>query len=487
MRTCILVAALTVAASAAFVRDANPVAATPGTTGQDTTTAADQVDLAVTVYNSDIALVRDVRNVQLPVGSFVLRFMDIAATVNPATVHFRSLTEPARVSVLEQNYEYDLLEPDKLLRKYVGRDVTIVRSLQQNGTTREEELTAHLLSFNTQPVWRIGKEIVTGLDARQIRFPELPENLYSRPTLIWTLQNGGSARHRIEASYLASKLAWNADYVLTVARDDKAADLDGWVTLRNGSGTAFKNVKLQLVAGDLNRVRQAIAEKRFEDARRSMDAMAAAPMAQESFSEYHLYTLGRKTTINNEETKQVSMLGGTGVPVVKRFIVDGKDFYYRNVQHPGAPIKDVVQVYYQFKNDEKHGLGVPMPAGTVRVYQADSKGGVHFAGEDRIGHTPKDETLKLKIGNAFDVVCERNQTDFRKIAPNVYELEYEIVLRNHKAIPIIVEVNEPIGGTWRMLNATHEWTKTAAWAAGFTVPVKEDGTSTLKYRVRVTY
>ena len=487
MRTCILVVALTLVASAAFVREANPVAATPGATGQDTTTYSDQVDLAVTVYNSDIALVRDVRNVQLPVGSFDLRFMDIAATVNPATVHFRSLTEPARVNVLEQNYEYDLLEPDKLLRKYVGRDVTIVRTVQANGTTREEELTAHLLSFNNQPVWRIGKEIVTGLDARQIRFPELPENLFTRPTLIWTLENGGASRHRIEASYLASKLAWNADYVLTVSRDDKTADLDGWVTLRNASGTAFKNVKLQLVAGDLNRVRQAVAEKRFDDARRSMEMVAAAPMAQESFSEYHLYTLGRKTTINNEETKQVSMLGGTGVPVTKRFVVDGQQFYYRNAQHPGAPIKDVVQVYYQFRNEEKHGLGVPMPSGTVRVYQADSKGGVHFAGEDRIGHTPKDETLKLKIGNAFDVVCERNQTDFRKIAPNVYELEYEIVLRNHKAIPITVEVNEPIGGTWRMLTSSHEWTKTAAWAAGFTVPVKEDGTATLKYRMRVTY
>ncbi len=487
MRTCILVVALTLVASAAFVREANPVAATPGATGQDTTTYSDQVDLAVTVYNSDIALVRDVRNVQLPVGSFDLRFMDIAATVNPATVHFRSLTEPARVNVLEQNYEYDLLEPDKLLRKYVGRDVTIVRTVQANGTTREEELTAHLLSFNNQPVWRIGKEIVTGLDARQIRFPELPENLFTRPTLIWTLENGGASRHRIEASYLASKLAWNADYVLTVSRDDKTADLDGWVTLRNASGTAFKNVKLQLVAGDLNRVRQAVAEKRFDDARRSMEMVAAAPMAQESFSEYHLYTLGRKTTINNEETKQVSMLGGTGVPVTKRFVVDGQEFYYRNAQHPGAPIKDVVQVYYQFRNEEKHGLGVPMPSGTVRVYQADSKGGVHFAGEDRIGHTPKDETLKLKIGNAFDVVCERNQTDFRKIAPNVYELEYEIVLRNHKTIPITVEVNEPIGGTWRMLTSSHEWTKTAAWAAGFTVPVKDGGTATLKYRVRATY
>ncbi len=275
--------------------------------------------------------------------------------------------------------------------------------------------------------------------------------------------------------------------MLTVGRDDKAADLDGWVTLTNGSGTSFRNARLQLVAGDLNRVRQAIAEKRFDRARQEMDLAAAAPMAQEAFSEYHLYTLGRKTTINNSETKQVSMLAGTGVPVQKRYVVDGQEFYYRNVQHPGAPIKDVVQVFYQFKNEEKAGLGMPMPAGVVRVYQADSKGGVQFAGEDRIGHTPKDETLKLKIGNAFDVVCERSQTDFQKIATNVYEMTYEITLRNHKSAPITVEVNEPIGGTWRMMTSSHEWKKSAAWAAQFSVPVAQDGTATLKYRVRVTY
>ena len=171
------------------------------------------------------------------------------------------------------------------------------------------------------------------------------------------------------------------------------------------------------------------------------------------------------------------MLEGTGVPVQKRYVVEGQAFYYHNAQHPGAPIKDVVQVFYQFKNEERGGLGMPMPAGTVRVYQEDSKGGVQFAGEDRINHTPKDETLNLKIGNAFDVVCERNQIDFEKIASNVYEVEYEITLRNHKAAPITVEVNEPLGGTWRMLRSSHEWTKTAAWAAQFTVPVAADGTA----------
>ena len=455
--------------------------------GSGSTTLDDQVDLGVTVYNSDIALVRDVRDIQLPQGNSDLRFVDIAATVNPATVHFRSLTDPSKVRVLEQNYEYDLLDPDKLLHKYVGRDVTVIRTRQDQGTTSDETVRARLLSYNGAPVWQIGSDIVTGMPAYQFRFPELPDSLYTRPTLIWTLDNTGVARHRVETSYLAGKLSWNADYVLTVARDDKAADLDGWVTLTNGSGTSFRNAKLQLVAGDVNRVR-AVLERKAADAMRSnMPMAAAAPMAEESFSDYHLYTLGRKTTINNSETKQVSLLGATGVPIQKRYVVDGQAFYYRSALHPGAPLKDLVQVYYQFKNEERGGLGLPMPAGVIRVFQADSKGGVQFVGEDRIMHTPKDETLDLKIGNAFDVVCERKQIDFEKIATNVYEFEYEITLRNHKTTPITVDVNEPVGGTWRMVSASHAWTKTDAWAARFTVPVAADGTEVLKYRVRATF
>jgi hypothetical protein len=473
-----------------LVAGTEPDATTPAITSQSdqdlTTTLNDQAELSLTVYNSDIALVRDVRNLQLARGIGNLRFMDIAATVNPATVHFRSLTEPSQVSVLEQNYEYDLLDPDKLLRKYVGREVTLMRNRSDNGSTRQEEVKALLLSYNTSPVWKIGNEIVTGLGADHIRFPELPDSLYSRPTLIWTVQNDGAAKHRVEASYLARSLAWNADYVLTVARDDKLADLNGWVTLTNNSGTAFKNAKLQLVAGDLNRVRQQL--NRMADlASAPRAAVAEEKMAQEAFSDYHLYTMGRKTSINNAQTKQVSLLEGTGVPTIKRYVVEGQNYYYTNRHHPGSPIKDSVQVYYQFKNEAKGGLGIPMPAGVLRVYQQDSKGGVQFVGEDRIMHTPKDETLNVKIGNAFDVICERNQIDFQKIASSVYEFEYEITLRNHKATAINVEVNEPVGGTWRMITSSHQWTKTSAWAAQFKVPVAADGATVLKYRVRVTY
>ena len=458
----------------------------PARGGAQSTTQDDQADLSLTVYNSSLALVRDVRRLRLARGTSDLQFVDIAATVNPATVHFRSLTEPTRVTVLEQNYEYDLLEPDKLLRKYVGRDVTLVRVRQQGDRTVEEPFTAHLLSYNTAPVWRVGGEIVTGLRADHIVFPELPGNLYSRPTLIWTIDNTGAEDHRVEATYLAGELSWNADYVLTVARDDRTADLDGWVTLRNGSGTSFPNARLQLVAGDLNRVRQQLGRMAAQrDA--VMEAVPSAPMTEESFSDYHLYTLGRKTTINNAQTKQVSLLGASRFPVVKRYVVEGQAFYYRNAQHPGSPIKDVVQVYYQLRNEAKAGLGMPMPAGIVRVYQADRAGGLQFVGEDRINHTPKDETLNLKIGNAFDVVAERKQMDFEKISSGVYEVEYEVTLRNHKAERVTVEVNEPVGGTWRVLQASHVWTKSDAWALRFNADVPADGETVVKYRVRVSY
>jgi hypothetical protein len=448
------------------------------------TSLSDQTDLAVTIYNSNIALIRDVRELQFGRGNFHLKFMDIAATVNPATVHFRSLTEPDKVGVLEQNYEYDLLEPAKLLNKYVGKEVTLVRSYMDNGTTKHEEIKATLLANNNGPVWKIGNDIVTGVYGESYRFPEVPANLYDRPTLLMSLQNLGAVKQKIETSYLAGNLSWNADYVLTVGRDDKAADLDGWVTVINNSGTAFRNARLQLVAGDLNRLPQR-EQYRAMDAISTAGAGKVAPQfQQENFSEYHLYSLGRRTSVEDKETKQISLLEGTGVPVEKLFVVNGQNFYYHNSQNPGSPIKDPVMVFYKFKNEEKAGLGVPLPAGNVRVYQKDSKGGLLFIGEDHIDHTPKDEFITVKIGNAFDVVSERKQTDYKSLGSRTWEMEFEITLRNHKDTPVTVQVNEPIGGDWEMLSSTYKATKTAAFAAQFDVPVKANGESVLKYRIR---
>jgi hypothetical protein len=449
------------------------------------TTEKDQVDLAVTVYNSNIALVRDVRQIHLPSGLFPLHFEDVAASINPATVHFRSLVDPAKLNVIEQNYEFDLLDPQKLLQKYVGKEVTLVRAEKDGGSTRWVETKAALLANNGGPVWKIGNEIVTGMAVDSYRFPDLPENLYSRPTLVWMLENRGAESQRVEASYLTSNMNWSADYVLTVGRDERTADLDGWVTLVNNSGVTYSNAKLQLVAGELNRVEPPMA---IEAMGKAVARNAAAPQfGQEAFSEYHLYTLGRRTSIQNNESKQISLLSGSGVPVEKYLLVEGQQYWFRSPQGIGNPISQPVKVLYRFKNDEKSSLGMPLPAGTVRVYQADSKGGIQFVGEDRIDHTPKDETLKIHVGNAFDVVCERKETDYKKIASNVIELEYQITLRNHKDSAVTVEVREPIGGDWEVLNSNLKWTKLDATTLGFSIPVEKDGTATLDYRVRVKW
>jgi hypothetical protein len=489
----IAAAAVALAGAASFVpsyhagKKAEPQEKDAGHAADHSTTLSDQTELAVTVYNSNIALVRDVRQLQLPTCNLRLKFMDIAATVNPATVHFRSLTEPEKVGVIEQNYEYDLLEPAKLLNKYVGKEVTLVRSYMDNGTTKHEEIKATLLANNNGPVWRIGNDIVTGVYGETYRFPEVPANLYDRPTLLMTLENSGSPKQKIEASYLASNLSWNSDYVLTVGRDDKAADLDGWVTIVNNSGTAFHNAKLQLVAGDLNRLPQRDQYRAMEMAVPAAASKAAAQFVQENFSEYHLYSLGRRTSVEDKETKQISLLQGSGIPVEKLFVVNGQSLYYHNMLNPGSPIKDPVMVFYKFKNEEKAGLGIPLPAGNLRVYQKDSKGGLLFIGEDHIDHTPKDEFINVKIGNAFDVVSERKQTDYKSLSSHVWEMEFEITIRNHKDTPITVQVNEPIGGDWEMLSSTYKYTKTSAWAAQFDVPVKANGESVLRYRIRAKW
>ena len=443
-----------------------------------TTNEKDQVDLAVTVYNSNLALVRDVRQIHLSAGVFPLHFEDVAASINPATVHFRSLSEPAKLSVLEQNYEYDLLDSQKLMQKYVGREV----GFNWNGV----DMTGLLLADNNGPVWKVNNQIITGLPVGTFRFPELPDNLYSRPTLVWMLDNRGANVQKVETSYLTGNMSWKADYVLTVTRDEKAADLDGWVTLTNSSGVAYGNAKLQLVAGDIHQTQpQPMASRGAV-----MVMSEAAPVkqfAQESFGEYHLYSLERRTSIQNNESKQISLLNGTGVPVEKYLMVEGQAYYYRNPQGIGNAIPEPVKVYYRFKNLEKGGLGMPLPAGTVRVYQADSKGGVQFVGEDNIQHTPKDETQKIYIGNAFDVVCERKQTDYKKLASNQAEMEYAITLRNHKDMPVTVEVREPVGGDWEVVNSSFKAEKLDATTIGFHVPVEKDGSATLTYRVHVKW
>ena len=454
---------------------------------EQTTTARDRQSVNITVYNSNLGLVRETRRIELSSARIALRFADVTAQIRPETVHLASLTAPAALRILEQNYQYDLLNPSKLLDKFVGKEITLVLRRFQNNTESFEAVQATLLSNNAGQVWRInGQIVINPTNIAEIRFPDVPKNLVATPTLVWDLENRGTGPQTVEASYLTNGMNWRADYVLLVDANDAKGDLQGWVTLTNSSGATFEEARLQLVAGDVNRV----SEDRnyaLAGAMARKDAASESEFKEQGFFEYHLYTLQRPATSRDNETKQVSLLEAAGFDVKKEFVLNGQRYYFTGYNNPGQPIKEKVGVYIQFRNSQQNKLGMPLPAGTIRLYKKDDKGNQQFIGEDRIDHTPKDEDVRVKVGDAFDIVAERKQTDYKVIARNVYEYAYEIKIRNHKDGPIKVVVNEPIGGDWEMLSSSFEAKKTAAFAAQFNVPVAKDGEATLTYRVRVRY
>ena len=438
-----------------------------------------QKDVMVTIYNGNLGLVKDVRETRLPTGLHETEFTDVAAQIDPTTVHLKSLTDPAGLRILEQNYEYDLLSSQKLMEKYVGR---MVRLYNTDGTYLE----AKLLS-TAGPVFEINGQIHLGHNGRLV-LPSLPENLVSKPTLVWLLRNALAGPQRVEASYLTGGITWKADYVLVLNPADTKADVTGWVTIDNRSGATYGNAALKLVAGDVNRA---------VDGRRSQRAMEiatkAASMAEaardfksEGFFEYHLYTLDGRTTIKDNQTKQLTLMAAGDVPVVKQLIYYGAQDYYRTSY--SVPMSNQkIGVYFDIKNSKDNRLGVPLPKGKVRVYKADASGSQQFVGEDWIDHTPKDERVKIKMGDAFDLVGERTQKEWRKIASNLYEVEWEILLRNHKKEDQTVTVIEPVPGDWQVLTSTHAWEKPEAHTLKFQVPVPKEGASKLTYRVRLRF
>jgi len=370
----------------------------------------------------------------------------------------------------------------------VGRQVRIVRTHPTTGAESVE--TATVLAANSGVVLKIGDRIETGVPGR-IVFDSVPANLRDRPTLVTELASARAGAQSVELSYLSGGLSWKADYVAELNAADSALDLNGWVTLTNSSGTAYPNARLQLVAGDVNRVRDELRLAAKSAMRANGRVAAEAPMAQEQLFEYHLYTLQRPTTIADRQTKQVALLGAAAVPVTKELVLQGNDYYYRSsVGHIGQKMK--VGVFVQFDNREGSHLGLPMPKGVVRVYKKDRAGNAQFIGEDAIDHTPKNESVRLKLGEAFDVTADKKQTDFKRRDTTspwsyVHEAAYEIVLKNAKKEPVAVIVREPVPGDWTMLAESHKHVKAASGTAEWKIPVPAEGHATLKYRVLVRY
>ena len=462
-----LIASILIAALAT----GQPAAAAPVSVTRD-----DQREVMVTIYNGNLGLVKDLRETRLPAGQNEVQFMDVAALIDPTTVHLKSLTDALGLKILEQNYEYDLLTSQKLMEKYVGRKV---RLYQSDGAYHE----ATLLSTNG-PIFEINGQIHMGHYGRLV-LPSLPENLVSKPTLVWLLRNQTARPQRVEASYLTSGITWKADYVMVVNAADKLCDLTGWVTIDNKSGATYGNAALKLVAGDVNRAQDARRDQRMMElaAKAASPAVASQDFKSEGFFEYHLYTLDGRTTIKDNQTKQLSLMAANEVPITKELVYYGAPDYYRNAY--GAPVSNQkVAVYFEVKNSKENRLGLPLPKGKIRVYKADASGSQQFIGEDWIDHTPKDESVKIKMGNAFDLVGERTQKDFKKIGWNLYEVEWEIALRNHKSEPQTVTVIEPVPGDWQVLTSTHTYEKIQAHTLKYQIPVPREGATKLTYRVR---
>jgi hypothetical protein len=438
--------------------------------------------LAVTVYNDNLGLVRDERRIELESGVFTLPFRDVAALIDPTSVAFRALGGGGSVDVLEQNYEFDLMTPQALLEKYVGETVTLITTFEG----QDRAVQAKLLSVQGGTVYQIGDSIALNPPGRVV-LPALKGDLKASPTLVWTLASERVGPQPVEVSYLTGGLSWKADYVATLSADDRTLDLGGWVTIDNRSGTTYPGAKLKLVAGDIHRAPQVGEDRMARQALEMADAAtSAAAFEERAFFEYHLYDLPRPTTIKHNQTKQIRLLETASVRTRKVFRLTGAPWYY--TQQYGGEKGLKVGVYQEFENRERDGLGVPLPAGTVRLYKADTDGTLQLVGEDRIDHTPRDETVVLKVGEAFDIVADRRQTEFQVVASgHVWEEAFEVVIRNHKQDDVVVQVVEPLPGDWRMLSNSHDFEKLDAFTVRFDVPVKAGGEATLRYRIQIRY
>jgi hypothetical protein len=423
--------------------------------------------VSLTVYNDNLALIKEVRPLSLDSGVQDVVLTDVSGQLLPQTVHLK-LPGSHSVDLLEQNYDYDLVSSDKLLQRFIGKQIILVND--EKGT----ELRGTLLSVNGGMVLDVDGQVMLNPPGRVILPQGAADELLLKPTLSWKLASPDSLNADAEISYLSTGLSWTADYVLVLAQDDKSAGMEGWVTMSNYSGTTYQDARLKLVAGEVNRAPEEKDMYRMAEAAPMAADGAGAGFEEESFYEYHLYDLQRPTTIRNNQQKQIGLLTAAGIPTKKLMLFNGQS---------GGDVRVMVE----FTNDEESQLGMPLPAGTVRVYKADSHSDLQFVGEDRIEHTPKDETVRLYTGNAFDIVGETTQTEYKDLGKG-YQESYKVVLKNHKeSEDVVVTVQMQVWGDWEMISSNYDYRMKDAFTAEFDVPVKADSEVELNYAYRVTW
>ncbi len=426
--------------------------------------AEESGNLSLTIYNENFALVRDVRSINLTSGFNSIEVTDVAAQLDPTSVHFKPLSGPP-VYLMEQNFDYDLMSSDKLMSKYIGKNITLV-----DYDTGARSI-AKLLSTTGGIVVDKGGTVLINPYAR-IELTGGTGSLLLEPTLNWLVNAGNAGTVSYEMSYITNGISWDCDYVFLLSDSEKTGDMEGWVTIENESGATYRDAKLQLIAGDVRRVETGY------DIYASAGAIPEATMAdgagfqEESFFEYHLYTLPRATTIKMNQTKQISLLNASDIQTKKILV------------YPGG---DKVNVMVEFTNDEDNNLGIALPKGKMRVFKRDSSGVPQFIGEDVIDHTPRKEKLRLYIGDAFDIVCEKTQVQYQDIGKG-YRESWKVLVKNRKEKEAIeVVVPHQIYGDWKIVESSIPYTKKDAWTAEFIVPVKADSEATLTFTFEVRW
>lgn len=422
-------------------------------------------EVHVTVYNQDLALIREVRELDFPGGIGEVRFIDVAARIIPTSVHFKS----DGAELLEQNYEFDLVDAEKLAQKFIDHDVEIIDddgelfrgvllSVQSGYVLQEKDNSVRLLARDRMA---------------NMHFPTLPEGLITRPTLVWMLNSPKGGKGNAEISYLTNGMNWEAEYVAVTGEDDKSMQFTGWVNIDNQSGATYENAKLKLMAGDVQ-ILQPDRDRRYKKTR-EMALMAADAFGggfeEEAFYEYHLYTLQRPSTLKSNQVKQISLFPPASVREVKKEYV---------IEWEGN--KGKARVTLSFEDNEANGLGMPLPKGKVRVYKETKDGGSEFIGEDRIDHTPQNEKIKISTGKAFDIVGEQKTIDSRRNGNKTTE-EVEIRIRNRKKETVEIKVPMNFWGDWEILDATPGWEKKDARTAEWTLKIKPDEEKVISYRV----
>ena len=431
-------------------------------------TSEEKAGTELTIYNQNFALVKERRELFLKEGLNLVKYKDVAAKIDPTSVLFQDTQYP-ETFVVEQNYEYDLVSREKMLEKYLDKQITVV---DMEGD-KAKEYTGTLLSYAGGILVQTGEGVVS-VNPEKIVFPNMPENLWVKPTLIWKLFAAQEGTRQTQTTYLTDDVKWHAEYIAKVNATDTQMDFKGWVSIDNKSGTSYPDTKLKLVAGDVHRVVERKYSREYDYAQ-SPTSAGGEQFVEEGLFEYHMYTLGRQTDVMNNQVKQISLLASEEVPVKKIFYYDG------------ASQGTKVQTKLNFKNGEAQGMGLPLPKGKVRVYKADSQGQLQFVGEDLIDHTAKDEEVNLYLGDAFDIVGERTRTLNENVRKGVYRSSYEIELRNHKDVAAEVTVHEYVGSSWAVIQQSDPFEKKSSSTIEFNVSVPANGTKTVTYTLEHRY